>query len=145
MLEALCRAAFDRDEAAIDRRAAESNGWTLLSADYPVLEVVFRGLCAAPLRLRLQCDGWDETPPSIALLDVDGDHLDNAPSNSNSVFNVGPHPDTGHIFVCMRGSREYHTHPGHLADRWENYRGLPGMDLGGILFQLWRVWRRSAA
>jgi hypothetical protein len=31
----------------------------------------------------------------------------------------------------MRGSREFHTHPGHLNEAWENYRKQAGMTLLG--------------
>lgn len=143
MLEALSRTAFDHDVGRIDARSARIYGWTIVEASHPVLDVVFTHDTAAALRLRLDCTDWDELPPAIELLDVDGKHLDTAPPNVGGVFNPGPHPITGHPFVCMRGAREYHTHGSHLTDLWDNYRGISGMDLGGIVLQLWRAWKRA--
>lgn len=143
MLEALSRAAFDRDVGRIDARSARMCDWTILEANYPILDVLFNHASAAPLRLRLNCTDWDELPPSIELLNGEGKHLDTAPPNVGGVFNGGAHPSTGRPFVCMRGAREYHTHSSHTTDLWDNYRGTSGMDIGGIVLQLWRAWKRS--
>jgi Predicted metal binding domain len=143
VLEAFCKAAFDRDVERIDPRSARIWGWTILESKFPILDVVFEHASAAPLRLRLQCDNWDELPPSIALLDRAGNRLMQAPPDVGSVFNPGPHPTVGYPFVCMRGVREYHTHFSHVNDYWDNYRGQPGMDLGGIVQQLWRAWKKA--
>lgn len=35
---------------------------------------------------------------------------------------VGSHPSTGLPFVCLRGFKEYHTHPQHTDDPWDQYR-----------------------
>ncbi|MBS0505256.1 MAG: hypothetical protein JSS55_15965 [Proteobacteria bacterium] len=141
MLEALARAAFEHDVTAIDSRSTGSWGWRFVEASYPFLDVVFGEGSAKPIRLRMDCTDWPEIPPSITLLEVDGSQLGTVPQNSGSVYNQGPFPGTSRPFVCMRGVREYHTL--HSPDLWDNYRGQPGMDLGGILFQLWRVWKRG--
>jgi hypothetical protein len=143
VLEALSKAVFDRDVAQIDRRSARMRDWTIIEASYPVLDVVFNHPSAAPLRLRLQCDDWDELPPSIQLLSKDGQPLAAPPPNVGGVFHPGPHPATGRPFVCMRGARQYHTHFSHTTDLWDNHRGQSGNDLGGIVFQLWQAWKRS--
>jgi hypothetical protein len=143
VLNALSRAAFDREIGRIDPRSTRMYDWTILEASYPILDVVFNHAIAAPLRLRLNCTDWDELPPSIELLNASGKHLHTAPPNVGSVFNGGAHPSTGRPFVCMRGAREYHTHSSHTTDIWDNYRGTSGMDIGGIVLQLWRAWKRS--
>lgn len=143
MLEALARGAFERDVALIDARAAAARGWEVKTVVYPVLDIVFTHPVAKPLRLKFTCEDWDDRPPSIGLLEADGTPLLTKPQNTDGQFHPGGHPNTGRPFVCMRGALEYHTHPQHAADVWDNYRGRPGMDLGGIVFQLWRVWRRS--
>jgi hypothetical protein len=143
VLEALSRAAFNRDVERIDPRSARIYGWTILEAEFSILDVVFEHASAAPLRLRLHCEDWDEQPPSIALLSRDGERLTEPPPNVGGVFHPGPHPIVGHPFVCMRGAREYHTHFSHVTDLWDNYRGQPGMDLGGIVQQLWRAWKKA--
>ncbi|MES2304296.1 MAG: putative metal-binding protein [Gemmatimonadota bacterium] len=60
------------------------------------------------------------------------------------VFNGGAHPATGRPFVCMRGSREYHAHPSHIAELWEGIRRSSAYDLGGILTQLWHAWQKGS-
>jgi len=143
VLELLSRAAFDRDVGRLDRRMAAKFGWTVVTSEYPVLDVIFEHAVAAPLRLRFTCDNWDELPPRIELLDKAGGYLTQVPPHHGSVFNGSAHDSTGRPFVCMRGAREYHTHTSHLNDYWANYRGKPGMDLLGILSQLWRAWKRA--
>ena len=144
MIEALSRATFDRDIAAIDARVAEMRNWTIVEASFPVFDVIFNH-AASPIRLRLACSDWDEVPPSIDLLHIDGTCMAGSrlPANTGSVFNQGKHERTGRPFICMRGSREYHTHSSHVSDRWENYRGKPGNDIGGLVYQLWRVWKKA--
>jgi len=154
MLEALARGAFERDVGRLDKRLVKRRRWTVVAADYPVLDVIFGHPSRAPLRLRITCDDWDDLPPSIELLTSDGAHI---PTNRDpglpheyvfagggSIFNSGPHPSTGRPFICMRGSREFHTHSSHCAEVWDNYRGRSGNDLLGLLDQLWRVWTRAA-
>jgi hypothetical protein len=143
MFEALSRATFGRDMKRLDHRAAEKWGWKIVTADYPVFDVSFTHATAAPLRLRLLCKDWDELPPVIQLLDASGNPLSAQPPNVGCVFNSGPHPTTGRPFVCMRGAREYHTHSSHLGDLWDNYRGKSGLDLPGIVLQLWRAWKKA--
>ena len=43
----------------------------------------------------------------------------------------------------MRGSRGFHTFPGHVNEKWEQYRGQVGMGLIGILVQLAAAWRKA--
>lgn len=143
MLEALARANFERDIARIHPRAIAEREWTIVEARYPILDLVFNHSTAKPLRLKLICTDWDDLPPSIELLDASGAYLQAKPPGTGNQFHPGGHPKTGRPFVCMRGALEYHTHPQHVSDLWANYRGQPGMDLGGIAFQLWRVWKRS--
>ena len=143
MLKALSKVAFDRDVGLIDPRSARIYDWTILEAEFPTLDVLFNHSTAAPLRLRLDCTDWDELPPAIEILDAAGSHLKTDPPHVGSVFNASEHPHTKRPFGCMRGAREYHTHSSHTSDLWDNYRGKSGMDLGGIVAQLWRAWKRS--
>lgn len=143
MLEALARANFERDVGRINPRSARLLGWSILEAAFPILDIAFAHATEAGLRLRLTCTDWDELPPKIDLLSLDGSYLTAPPPHGGNVINPGPHDSTGRPFVCMRGAREYHTHPSHLTDLWDNYRGQLGMDLGGIVQQLHRAWKRS--
>lgn len=128
----------------LDAAAAKRLGWTVVQVEYPMFDVIFNHRRLAPLRLRLNCVGWDELPPSIELLNADGSHVAAAPPNVGGVFHPGHHPNTGRFFVCMRGAREYHIHQSHVNDHWSNYRGQPGNDLIGIVGQLWRAWNKAA-
>jgi len=143
MLEELSRAAFEADIACLDPAAAKKWDWKIVSSDYPYFDVIFNHKTATPLRLRLECRQWDEQPPSIELLHADGSQVTAAPPNVGSVFHPSPHPVTGKHFVCMRGTREYHTHFSHVQDFWSNYRGKPGNDLIGIVAQLYRAWKKA--
>jgi len=143
MLDALSRAAFEADISLLDPIAARRLGWTVMTADYPVFDVIFNHATAEPLRLRLDCGQWDELPPSVELLKADGTPVTAAPPNVGGVFHPGHHPSTGRYFVCMRGAREYHTHPSHLNESWSNYRGTSGNDLIGIIGQLYRAWKKA--
>lgn len=143
MLELLSRAAFERDVRRLDSRTAAHRNWTVLQAEYPVLDVILGHPTAAPLRLRFTCVDWDDLPPSVEVLDAAGQHLAQAPPGAGGIFHPSPHPVTGRMFVCMRGTREYHTHFSHVGERWDGYRGQSGLDLLGILDQIWRCWKRA--
>jgi hypothetical protein len=93
--------------------------------------------------VQFTCPEWNELPPSIALLDRDGKYLSAIARDPGGVFNPGPHPMTGRPFICMRGALEYHTHPSHLNDPWGQLRGKSSYDLGGIVTQVWRAWRKA--
>jgi hypothetical protein len=137
--DALAKANFEADVAKLSDVAAERVGLDIHTRSYPVLDLTVQHTRA--LRLRLGCDSWDEMPPSVALLNPDGTFL--APPALGDIFNDN-HPTTGRPFICMRGTREYHTHSSHLNDHWDNYRGLNGMNIPGIAMQIARAWRRLA-
>jgi len=151
VLEFVSRKKFDEAVAKLTPRLLKNYGWRLVEAAYPNLDIVFETGASPPLRLRLTCDGWDETPPAITLLTAEGVPLSTSNAadmtygpmfaRSNSVFNTSAHDMTGRPFICMRGSREFHTHPSHRHEAWENYRRLSGNDLIGLVVQLWRVWK----
>jgi hypothetical protein len=136
--EALSRAKFEEDVAKLGSVVAGTYHLQVHSNTFPILDVTIEH--SRPLRARMHADNWDELPPSIDLLNLDGSAM---PSGSipGGVFNPGPHPNTNRPFVCMRGSREFHTHAGHQQERWEHYRGQAGMGLVGILLQLAGAWR----
>ncbi len=133
---------FDKDVAALTEEAAKSLRFAVNSKEFPTLDVTVEH--SKPIRLRFQCEDWDDQPPSIELLNPDGTAYDGT-MPSNNVFNGAAHPKTGRRFVCMRGSREYHTHPSHVNESWGAYRGQDGMNVCGILMQLARSWRKGIA
>lgn len=124
-------------------RLAKHRGWVFHKLEYPTIDCEFREEGKTTIRLQFQCDNWNEQPPSISLLTPEGAPLTALPSNPTSVFNFSAHPHTGRSFICMRGSREYHTHPSHLNDPWDNLKGSTDYTLGGILTQIWNAWRKG--
>ena len=138
--EALARANFDQDVAALTDASAATQRLIVHAHSFPVLDVTI--LHSRNLRLRLEAANWNEQPPAVALLNPDGTPWTAA--LPGGVFNGSAHPTTGRPFICMRGAREYHTHPSHLNETWDNYRGQDGMGLVGILMQLTHAWRQAA-
>jgi hypothetical protein len=138
--ETLARVNFDQDVAALSDVAATRQNLIVHSRAFPILDVTI--LHTKPVRLRFQGDSFDELPPAIAILKPDGTPWINP--LPGSIFNGGPHSVKGGPFICMRGSREYHTHGSHVSDKWDNYRGQDGMGIVGIMMQLAGVWRREA-
>ena len=142
MHEAASRALFAEEVGKLSPELLDSRGWTLLKTEFPTLEVEFAARDAARLRLRLICSDWNERPPSVIFLDAQGQIASNIERDPSGVFNNSAHPVTGKPFICMKGVREYHTHPSHTRDAWETVRNNDRFTLGGILTQIWRVWRK---
>jgi Predicted metal binding domain len=141
MHETASRALFEEEVAKFSPELLASRSWSLFSTQYPILDVGFSAADGARLRLRLLCDDWNERPPSVQFLDWEGRSLGQIARDSSGVFNNSAHPATGKPFACMKGVREYHTHPSHTGDAWETIRGGGKFTLGGILTQLWHVWK----
>lgn len=114
--------------------------WVIHRIEYPIIDLSFTQEGKKTLRLRLNCEGWNETPPSIELLDCDGNLLAVLPQG-HGVFNGSSHPKTHKPFICMIGSREYHEHDSHLADLWENNKERSS--LGVIITQIWNAWKKT--
>jgi hypothetical protein len=139
--EALARANFELDVAALTEASAASQGLIVHDRCFPILDATITH--RRSLRLRMEATDWDELPPMVTLLQPDGTLWDGP--LPGGVFNSSNHPSTGRPFICMRGVREFHTHPSHLNERWDNYRGQDGMNLVGIFMQLSHAWRQAAA
>lgn len=139
------KALFDSDLVAVTASLAEIRHWIIHKLEFPLLDCEFKHADKPHLRLRFHCDDWNTLPPSIEVLAPDGEPLTVAPGRRTSVFNHSAHPDTGKPFICMRGSREYHTHPSHKNDPWEALRNQSRYSLGGILTQIWNAWRKEVA
>ena len=137
MHELLVKRRFEDEIGSLTPRFLSNRCWLLNEVDYPIIDLTFCG--SRPLRLRLTCDNWDEQPPSAILLDESGGPLSG--SIPGGIFNPGPHPLRPGPFICMRGFREYHTHPSHLTVDWASFRDQDGMNLVGLLDQVSRAWR----
>jgi hypothetical protein len=144
MNETASRLRFDKDVGTMGDRLLGVRGWKLYTKEFPVLDVGFQAEGRTELRVRLVATNWNDEPPSVELLDKDGNYLTGPkiPQNSGNVFHTDNHHLTGRPFVCMAGAREYHTHSSHTGDLWDNYKRRGGYDLGGIMTQLWHVWKK---
>lgn len=140
---AAARALFEQDVSKLSSELCRRRGWTLHDTAFPSIDCSFNEKSRTILRVMLLCDDWNDQPPSISLRASDGALLTKLLSNPTGVFNPGAHPQTGLPFVCMRGAREYHTHPSHVGDRWESLKDNDRYTLGGILTQLWNAWQKG--
>jgi hypothetical protein len=143
MNEAASRQLFQEHISSLSNLLLRERHWQLLESAYPRLDIGFFAQNRPALRLSLLCDNWNELPPAIRLLNLDGTPVHHIPRDPSGLFNHSPHPGTGTPFICSVGSREYHTHPSHVCDPWENYRTKSGYDLGGILTKIWRAWLKA--
>jgi hypothetical protein len=142
MHRAAAKTLFDK-QAGLAPALLVERQWELKFNIFPVLDVIFVGVGRVPLRVRFDCPDWNDVPPSIALLDREGNYVAAVPRDPAGVFNSSAHPTTGRPFICMRGALEYHTHPSHVNDPWDQLKGKSAYDLGGILTQVWRAWRKA--
>jgi hypothetical protein len=143
MNRAASQALFDEQVSHLDGVLLQMRKWRVFSRTFPLVDVSFEDANRTPFRVQMHCEDWNASPPSIALLAVDGTVLTALPTGPTGIFHQGPHPITGRPFVCMAGSQEYHTHSSHTADLWDNYKARAGYDVGGILTRIWNGWLKS--
>jgi len=141
MHDSVSRLLFDQAVAGLTQELCECRGWRLVEQSYPVLDVEFTAAERTPIRVKMTCDGWNGSPPVVSFHAADGTSLPQLPIAPQGQFNNSIHPGIGRPFLCMAGAREYHLL--HADDLWERYRDQEGYDLGGILTQIWWVWREA--
>jgi hypothetical protein len=142
MNSALSANLFEYQTKHFSERLLEARAWMVNKMSYPILDVTFSYPGRKLFRVRMICSNYDELPVSIELLGGDGSYLAVVPSGSG-VINGGIHQNTQRPFICSPGSLEYHTHPSHLTDHWENFKGKSGYDLGGMLTQIHNAWLKT--
>jgi hypothetical protein len=140
MNKAASKALFEEQTQHLESEISKIRGWRILSRTFPILDIVFEKPGRHGLRIQMEAEDWNELPPIIRLLTVEGEWLIPVPAGPPGIFHQGPHPITQKPFVCMAGAREYHTHESHIGDSWENYKTRSGYDLGGILTRIWNGW-----
>lgn len=140
---AVSRTLFDDHVGRWPPDLAASRGWNLHRLEFPVIDCEFTAAGRTPMRLYFDFTGWDDEPPSVSLRSSAGEVLSSLPQGLPNVFNNSAHQNTGKPFVCMAGSREFHTHQSHLNERWEQFRRKPGFDIGDIVHKLWSAWLKG--
>lgn len=145
MLEAASKALFFDQVKGLTPRLAQSRSWKFHRINFPIIDCEFKSDGGTSMRIRMECDDWNSEPPSIHLLSSSGLHLgpSEIPRRKTNVFHQGPHNITKKPFICMRGSKEYHTHPSHISDSWDLVRGKDGYSLSEILTQIWNAWKKD--
>jgi hypothetical protein len=146
-----------------NREIYEQRGWVLLGTEQLHVDVGFTARVAAgpvkdlvtmPLAVRFCFENYDVWAPSVRVIDPITRRwlevprlraLDFAPLADGEppldLF-VGGHPETGRVFLCKPGAREYHSHPEHSGDDWLLYRGRGFGTLGALCDLIWRTTTR---
>lgn len=138
----LSKALFDEQTKHLSGRVLEVRRWVVNAISYPTVDISFTASGRKNFRVRMICKDYNEKPPSIEFLHQDGSYIMTTPTG-HGVINGGQHNNTLRPFMCSPGSLEYHTHPSHVNDLWENYKNQSGFDLGGILTQLFYAWQKT--
>ena len=139
----LAKLRFAHDLRGVDEELCALRGWTVFEKAFPVFDVGFTSPQRKQLRLRLNCDNWNEVAPAVELQDWNGTPLTKVPPSSTNIFNESSHRYTGKPFICMRGTHEYHTHESHTNDPWEPLRPQAEFRLGEIVTQIWNAWIKA--
>ena len=137
MHQLAARALFKADIARSER-AAKLRGWYIYDNTFPVFDVGFRREEKIELRVRLRAPNWNDDPPSVELLNADGELLQVGQTPGHGFFNASAHPATGRPFICSPGALEYHLHPSHTSDKWDNYKNA--LTLGDLLSRAYNAW-----
>lgn len=157
------RQKFRREFEAWQTNAAHmERGWILLRHDQSVLcvELAFLArvsmstgsgpLPAVVCAVRLMYDNYDLWPPSLTFIDVFSREPAKPHVRAFLPTDDGPrdvlidqHPVTGLPFLCVPGTREYHTHPQHTGDDWLLHRTLGEGSISNICDRVWRFMARN--
>jgi hypothetical protein len=144
MHPAAAKALFEEQSRHLTSELCERRGWILHHLAFPTISLSYTAPSRTPLRMTYTFNDWNDLPPSIRLENPDGTPLHQLTPNPTGIFHVGPHNVTNLPFVCMRGSREYHTHPSHVSDLWAPLRDEGKFDIGGIMTQIWHAWSKGS-
>ncbi len=143
-------------------QAVRARGWFLIRADPDalVVEVAFAAGLASmtsltPLPVVVACvrllyDNYDVWPPSLTFINAFTGEP--APPSARALVltdqgfrNVllDQHPRTGLPFLCVPGTREYHTHPQHTGDAWLLHRNEREGSIVTISDRIWHTMVRN--
>ena len=143
MHAAVSKALFEKSIGRWPPDFSHIDQWVFHNVSFPVVDCEFRTEDRTPLRIYMDCSEWNEQPLSVTLKNSHGELLRSLPSARSNIFNAGPHQTTGLPFICMAGTKEFHTHPSHLNEKWDQFRDKPGFDIGDILMKIWHGWLKG--
>lgn len=145
------RAKFERELAELRETEPHyrQRGWWVMEATFPVVQVAFVTPNCRPnivaLTARLDFTNYDLEPPSVQFVDMfEGRALSleelmirmprlnpevpeaeavQLPANQPSPYHelIQGHQGSP-AFLCLPGTREYHSHPAHTGDSWLLHR-----------------------
>jgi hypothetical protein len=102
--------------------------------------------------VRIDFANYDLWPPSVTFIDyvtglpayppIGHAFLRGASGQAQDVL-IDPHPITGRPFLCVAGTREYHTHPQHDGHLWLARRNSGEGTLARLCDLIWRGMVRS--
>ena len=139
---------FEADIRSLSTDAAvfaAAKGWRIISTDYPTLTVALRhSRSSREIEFRFACDNWDELPPSLTLHDPkEGLELAWKEWPRGDWAALDGHPGTNKPFLCLSGIREFHNHPRHGRDRWEDHRLRGTYRLANIIDRVHQNFEKS--
>lgn len=158
---AVSAAKLDRELAAWRQNtdAYARRGWLLLRHDALDVEVALLGqlpfggppLAVVPACLHLNFDNYDIWAPSLTFIDiftrkpapppVRALNWNDDGQEQNAL--IGRHPETQLPFLCLPGTREYHSHPEHSGDDWLLHRAEGRGSLAAICEEVWQRMVRT--
>ncbi len=135
-----------------------SRGWIIVARQELAVDVAFtcslalagRTLTAVAATVRFDFANYDLWPPSVSFIDLTTGQV--GPTSVRAVMQTdqGPrdllveaHPETGHAFLCVPGTREYHQHPQHSGDDWLLHRGTGEGRLATLCDLIWRTMAQN--
>ena len=107
----------DEAEAARLRLGARVTSIELNGSDIYV-KLRLTNVAEATVRFYGAC--YDAEPFKVAVVTAAGEIASN--DRWPAGLGNGAHPILDRNFICIRGTYEYHCHPGHLADTWASHR-----------------------
>ena len=147
---------FDRqvEQLCMNRPALRRDrGLIIEEVRFPSLFVIFglpfKHLMVATFGVELNFTDYNLYPPSARFFEPLSrrslkyeEMLPALQKVKNQVQNVliDSHPGTKLPFMCLRGFREYHEHPQHTNDPWEQYRH--DTMIGTAHYCLEQIWLR---
>jgi hypothetical protein len=135
-----------------------NRGWLMLARKEQSVEVGFVGRVSLGPRsipiiaacVRFDFENYDLWPPSVEFIDPATGEFAPPPVAAVAVTDEGArnilvegHPTTRRPFFCIRGTREYHTHPQHTGDDWLLSRAQKAGSLATLCERIYTTMARN--